>query len=92
LQCRPEVALQTHDETSDVQSSQVGDGGKKNIYRKFPSFDENQLPTEAAEENVVEIEALGTANPKTKLINDVEGTEQKRQNPKSRSKLGVLNY
>jgi hypothetical protein len=50
------------------------------------------LPTEAAEENVVEIEALGTANPKTKLINDVEGTEQKRQNPKSRSKLGVLNY
>jgi hypothetical protein len=28
---------------------------------KFPSLDETKMPTEAAEENVVEIEALGTA-------------------------------
>jgi hypothetical protein len=28
----------------------------------------NQLPTEAAEENVVEIEAICAANPKTKLM------------------------
>jgi hypothetical protein len=34
---------------------------KKKTYRKLPSFDENQLPTESAEENVVEIEALGSA-------------------------------
>jgi hypothetical protein len=62
LQCRPEVALQTQDETSDVQSSQVGDEGEKKTYRKFPSFVETKMPTEAAEENAVEIEALGTAN------------------------------
>jgi hypothetical protein len=29
LQCRPEVALQTQDETNGVQSSQVGDEGEK---------------------------------------------------------------
>jgi hypothetical protein len=34
---------------------------KKKTYRKFPSFVETKMPTEAAEENVVEIEALGTA-------------------------------
>jgi hypothetical protein len=48
-------------ETSDVQSSQVGDGGEKKKHMKFPSFDETKMPTEAAEEHVVEIEALGTA-------------------------------
>jgi hypothetical protein len=42
-------------------ANQVGDGGKKKTYTKFPSFDETKMPTEAAEGNVVEIEALGTA-------------------------------
>ena len=37
------------------------DEGDKKTYMKFPSFDETKMPTEAAEENVVEIEALGTA-------------------------------
>jgi hypothetical protein len=38
LQRRPEVALQTQDETNDVQSSQVGDEGEKKTCSKLPSL------------------------------------------------------
>jgi hypothetical protein len=61
LLCKPKTKLVTSKVAKQVMEV-------KKTYRKFPSFDENQLPTEAAEENVVEIEALGTANPKTKLM------------------------
>ena len=56
---KPKTKKKTKLVTSKV--AKVGDEGEKKTYMKFPSFDETKMPTEAAEENVVEIEALGTA-------------------------------
>jgi hypothetical protein len=93
LQCRPEVALQTQDETNDVQSSQVGDEGEKRhvehcrlLVNQLRADVSSKHPKNASLRSIGELHYNKSQNE----INDVDRTEQNRQNPKSKIKLRML--